>query len=98
MSVVDIPKEVSELIARFEQNIDSYQSQAYNETQVRLEFINPFFEALGWDVANIIPIHRGLISLYTAGLAAFAGMNALDKFFVNAEYCFRFSFCHIDKP
>jgi len=50
--VVDIPKDVSELIARFEQNIDSYQSQAYNETQVRLEFINPFFEALGWDVTN----------------------------------------------
>ena len=52
MSVVDIPKDVSELIARFEQNIDSYQSQAYNETQVRLEFINPFFETLGWDVTN----------------------------------------------
>ena len=50
--MVDIPKDVSELIARFEQNIDAYQSQAYNETQVRLEFINPFFEALGWDVAN----------------------------------------------
>ena len=50
--MVDIPKDVSELIARFEQNIDSYQSQAYNETQVRLEFINPFFEALGWDVTN----------------------------------------------
>ncbi len=27
----------------------------------------------------------------------FAGMNSLDKFFVNAEYCFRFSFCRIDK-
>ena len=50
--MVDIPKDVSELIARFEQNIDSYQSQAYNETQVRLEFINPFFETLGWDVTN----------------------------------------------
>jgi len=50
--VAEIPKEVLELIARFDQNIDAYQSQAYNETQVRLEFINPFFEALGWDVSN----------------------------------------------
>ncbi|MEA1885073.1 MAG: N-6 DNA methylase, partial [Thermotogota bacterium] len=25
---------------------------SYNETQVRLEFINPFFEELGWDITN----------------------------------------------
>jgi type I restriction-modification system DNA methylase subunit len=50
--VAEIPKIVLELIARFEQNIDAYRSQAYNETQVRQEFINPLFEALGWDVSN----------------------------------------------
>ncbi len=27
-------------------------SPAYNETQLRREFIDPFFEALGWDVTN----------------------------------------------
>ena len=48
----DPPPQVKALVGRFDQNIDSYQSQAYNETQVRLEFINPFFETLGWDVAN----------------------------------------------
>ncbi|OGP21571.1 MAG: hypothetical protein A2038_11270 [Deltaproteobacteria bacterium GWA2_57_13] len=48
----DPPPQVKALVDRFDQNIDSYQSQAYNETQVRLEFINPFFETLGWDVAN----------------------------------------------
>ncbi|THJ18208.1 MAG: restriction endonuclease subunit R [Nitrospira sp. CG24B] len=46
------PPIVSELIGRFEQNRDSYKSQSYNETQVRREFLDPFFEALGWDVAN----------------------------------------------
>ena len=46
------PSQVKALVDRFDQNFDSYQSQAYNETQVRLEFINPFFETLGWDVAN----------------------------------------------
>jgi len=48
----DPPPQVKALVDRFDQNIDSYQSQAYNETQVRLEFINPFFETLGWDVTN----------------------------------------------
>jgi len=47
------PKEaVVNLVDRFQRNRDTYRSQGYNETQVRQEFINPFFEALGWDVAN----------------------------------------------
>ena len=43
---------VATLVDRFEQNRESYKSQGYNETQVRREFLDPFFEALGWDVAN----------------------------------------------
>jgi type I restriction-modification system DNA methylase subunit len=45
-------KQVSPLVERFQRNIDAYHSPAYNETQLRIEFIDPFFEALGWDVAN----------------------------------------------
>jgi hypothetical protein len=47
-----IPSEVQELIARFDRNRDSYRSPHYKETQVRREFIDPFFIALGWDVEN----------------------------------------------
>ena len=46
------PQSVLDLIARFERNLEAYRAQGYNETQVRQEFLNPFFEALGWDVAN----------------------------------------------
>ncbi|RJP17871.1 MAG: restriction endonuclease subunit M, partial [Candidatus Abyssobacteria bacterium SURF_5] len=46
------PSEILALIERFERNIDSYRSPAYNEAQLRLEFLNPFFQALGWDVYN----------------------------------------------
>jgi len=45
-------KNVIELVGRFGQNLSAYKDGSYNETQVRLEFINPFFEALGWDVRN----------------------------------------------
>ena len=48
-----LPKQVSDLIERFERNQQSYTSSQYNEAQLRQEFINPFFEALGWDVSNI---------------------------------------------
>ena len=47
-----IPNQIIELIERFERNIDAYRSGRYNETQVRREFIDPFFELLGWDIAN----------------------------------------------
>jgi len=46
------PKEISDLIARFTHNRDAYISGDYNETQLRQEFLNPFFAALGWDVEN----------------------------------------------
>lgn len=46
------PPLIATLIDLFEQNSESYKSQGYNETQVRREFLDPFFEALGWDVAN----------------------------------------------
>ncbi|MBX3001300.1 MAG: Eco57I restriction-modification methylase domain-containing protein [Caldilineaceae bacterium] len=47
-----IPASVLELIERFARNIDVYKRGAYNETQVRVEYIDPLFAALGWDVHN----------------------------------------------
>ena len=46
------PETVLELIERFDRNRASYKSEQYNEARLRIEFINPFFEALGWDVNN----------------------------------------------
>ena len=46
------PALIHELVERFDRNRDAYRSGQYNETQARREFIDPFFEALGWDVNN----------------------------------------------
>ena len=46
------PDSIRELVKRFEENLDSYRSSKYNETQLRREFLDPFLVALGWDVAN----------------------------------------------
>ena len=43
------PGGVVELVERFDRNVDAYRSGAYKETQVRREFVDPFFIALGWD-------------------------------------------------
>jgi hypothetical protein len=47
-----VPPRVAQLIETFDSNIEAYRSQQYNETQLRREFIDPFFEELGWDVTN----------------------------------------------
>ncbi len=41
------PEMIRQLVERFEENREAYRSNKYNETQLRQEFINPFFEALG---------------------------------------------------
>lgn len=54
------PKKIIELVDRFDRNRESYRSGSYNETQLRREFLDPFFEVLGWDVAN----RRGYAEAY----------------------------------
>ena len=46
------PSVVKELIERFKAYEETYHCGRYNETQLREEFLNPFFEALGWDIFN----------------------------------------------
>jgi hypothetical protein len=46
------PDRIVQLVETFHNNLESYKRGIYNETQARLEFINPFFEALGWDMNN----------------------------------------------
>ncbi len=52
MPQTDCPQAVRELVERFENNKSHYKAPAYNETQVRREFVDPLFIALGWDVTN----------------------------------------------
>ncbi len=46
------PPKIRELVERFHQQIEQYKSGKYNEAQVRQEFIDPMFKALGWDMDN----------------------------------------------
>ncbi len=45
-------KDVQSLGRKFEQDKNHYCSKGYNEAQVRVDFLNPFFNALGWDIEN----------------------------------------------
>ena len=46
------PQPILDLVARFHEHHDAYKSGVYNETQLRRDFLDPFFRELGWDVDN----------------------------------------------
>jgi hypothetical protein len=49
------PDTAKRLVDRFDQDRKVFQSGDYKEEQLRAEFLNPFFTALGWDMDNKPP-------------------------------------------
>ncbi len=81
--VTGAPKAVVELVARFEQQLDSYKSGQYNETQVRREFLDPFFKALGWDIDNEQGYAEAYKDVIHEDAIRISGANK------SPDYCFR---------
>jgi len=53
MDKEQVKQKIKTLVDKFERNKHYYLSKDYLEEQVKIDFINPFFEALGWDVRNV---------------------------------------------
>jgi len=47
-----VPDSIRQLCETFRLHREHYTSPGYNETELRREFLDPFFAALGWDVDN----------------------------------------------
>ena len=45
-------KELNRLVESFGKRIAELKSADYSEARLREDFLNPFFRALGWDLAN----------------------------------------------
>jgi type I restriction-modification system DNA methylase subunit len=78
-----VPDDVKRLIERFDQNLASYRSPNYNETQLRIEFLDPFFKALGWDINN----EQGYAEAYKEVIHEDA--IKVGGFTKAPDYCFR---------
>jgi hypothetical protein len=75
-----VPKQVSDLVERFDRDRKVFLSPDYKEEQLRAElgqrtgrlrFLNPFFTALGWDMDDaldkILARHWGSVPLFPRG-------------------------------
>lgn len=49
----DIKLQIHTLVKKYEQNRDFYCSSRFNETELCNQFLDPLFEALGWDIRNV---------------------------------------------
>ena len=50
--MAETKKIIKSLVDKYEKDISSYRKTDYNETLLRSDFLDPFFEALGWDIKN----------------------------------------------
>ena len=81
----EAPEIIKELVEKFERNIKAYKNPEYKEEQLKQEFLNPFFKALGWDVDNkssAAPQYRDVI--FEDSIKVAGGTKAPD-------YCFTLS-------
>ena len=46
------PDSLRRLVERFEHQLDQLKHPDYNETNLRIDFVNPLFRQLGWDIDN----------------------------------------------
>ena len=51
-SIAAFRSDLEKLIRKFQADQQHYSSKDYLEAQARMDFITPFFKALGWDVEN----------------------------------------------
>src|SRR5207245_9174647 len=77
------PRELLDLIARYAEHRESYRAETYKEAQLRKEFVDPFLELLGWDVAN----RQGYAEAYKEVIHEYAMSSGRTT--KAPDYCFR---------
>ena len=70
------PDKLYQLVEKFERDKSQFQQPDYNEAQLRQEFVNPFFAALGWDVGDSKQV------LHEAGLRSGGSVKHPDYSFL----------------
>jgi predicted type IV restriction endonuclease len=48
----DFKEKLLALVSKFDKDKNHYLTKGYPEAQVRIDFLDPLFEALDWDIEN----------------------------------------------
>lgn len=52
MTIQETKNKIHALVAKYEAGKEFYRTSRFNESELRNEFLDPLFEALGWDIRN----------------------------------------------
>ena len=52
MTTIPTSQSIIQLVQHFDTQLVDYKAGKYNETQLRRDFLDPFFATLGWDMTN----------------------------------------------
>jgi hypothetical protein len=89
--------ELNRLVSKFEKNIRELKGPGYDEAKLRLEYLDPLFRALGWDMenhANLIYQHR---EVEIESRTTIGGRQKRADYLFRAEHRDRF-ICEAKKP
>ncbi|MDI6760940.1 MAG: N-6 DNA methylase, partial [Candidatus Brocadiaceae bacterium] len=91
MDTSTVRENIKSLVEKFERDKHHYLSKDYLEAQTRKDFIDPLFEALGWDISNkagLPPFEREVLleKGETSGRPDYNfRLGGVSKFFVEAK-------------
>lgn len=82
-------REVDRLVRAFHRDADHYRSPSFNETATRVQFIDPLWAALGWDVTDehrrLGPDREVLVEDPLRITPTVAGPDAWDEYLTDEE-------------
>jgi hypothetical protein len=88
------PQSIGQLVDQFASNLEAYKSAAFKETPTREQFINPLFEALGWNVRSlglsevekeVVLEHPLQVAGSTKSIDYAFRLNGINRFVVEAK-------------
>jgi len=90
---------IEKLVERYQRERHLFQKATYNESQLRIDFLDTFFELLGWDVSNKTgkPSYEREV-LVEEGLKAGAGANTKKPDYTFRLFSERKFFAEAKKP
>ncbi len=89
--------ELARLTASFHKGLPSYKSEGYDESALRIDFLNPFWRSLGWDVENKEGLPQPLREVQIESRVHIAGRKKRADFLFRTGGLERF-ICEAKKP
>lgn len=89
---------IQNLVNTFRNFLPQYKSGQFNETQTRIQFVNPFWEALGWDMDNKQQLPPQYIEVVHEARQKVGGKSKAPDYCFQKQENYKFFYLETKKP